>query len=111
MMRAHSPRPRGTAKAIGRSLRLYHGKDAPKAAMAELYRAFVPAGGLAFDIGAHVGDRISIFRQLGARVVALEPQPGPMRALRLIHGRDAGVCPVWTGRGGAHPPPRAVRRR
>jgi FkbM family methyltransferase len=84
-------RAKGTAKAIGRSLRLYHGKDAPRAAMAELYRAFVPAGGLAFDIGAHVGDRISVFRQLGARVVALEPQPGPLRALRLIHGRDRQV--------------------
>jgi FkbM family methyltransferase len=32
-----------------------------------------------------------VFRRLGARVVALEPQPGPLRALRLIHGRDAGV--------------------
>jgi FkbM family methyltransferase len=84
-------RAKGTAKAVGRSLRLYHGPDAPKAAMAALYRRFVPEGGLAFDIGAHVGDRISAFRSLGARVVALEPQQGPMRALRLIHGRDAGV--------------------
>ncbi|MGL4727749.1 MAG: FkbM family methyltransferase [Bosea sp. (in: a-proteobacteria)] len=84
-------RAKGTAKAIGRSLRLYHGKDAPRAAMAALYARFVPHGGLAFDIGSHVGDRVSVFRQLGARVVALEPQPGPMRALQLIHGRDEHV--------------------
>ena len=34
----------------------------------------VKPGDLAFDIGSHVGDRISSFRRLGARVVALEPQ-------------------------------------
>ena len=56
--------------------------------MDALYARFVKAGDLAFDIGAHVGDRISSFRRLGARVVALEPQPGPARAIRLIHGRD-----------------------
>ncbi len=60
--------------------------------MDALYRRFVGPGGLAFDIGAHVGDRISSFRRLGARVVALEPQPGPARALRLIHGRDPHVA-------------------
>ncbi len=67
-MPAQNLRPRGTAKAIGRSLRLYHGPGAPRAAMAALYRTFVRQGGLAFDIGAHVGDRISVFRSLGARV-------------------------------------------
>ena len=44
--------------------------------MDALYARFLRAGDLAFDIGAHVGDRISSFRRLGARVVALEPQPG-----------------------------------
>jgi len=77
--------------AIARSLRIYHGPEAPKAAMDALYRRFVKPGDLVFDIGAHVGDRISSVRRLGARVVALEPQPGPARALRLIHGRDHDV--------------------
>lgn len=84
-------RPRGTAAAIGRSLRLYRGAGAPRAAMDALYRRFVRPDDLVFDIGAHVGDRVAAFRRLGARVVALEPQPGPMRALRLLHGRDPGV--------------------
>ena len=70
--------------------------------MDALYARFVSAGDLAFDIGAHVGDRISSFRRLGARVVALEPQPGPARALRLIHGRDPAVTLVA--------PPPATRR-
>jgi FkbM family methyltransferase len=83
--------PRGTARALRRSLRLYHGDRARNAAMDALYARFLRPGDLAFDIGAHVGDRISCFRRLGARVLALEPQPGPARVLRLIHGRDPQV--------------------
>lgn len=55
--------------------------------MDALNACFVPNGGLAFDIGAHVGDRTASFLRLGASVVALEPQPRVFRALRLIHGR------------------------
>jgi FkbM family methyltransferase len=83
--------PKGTAKALSRSLRVYHGDKARNAAMDQLYARFLRPGDLAFDIGAHVGDRVSSFRRLGARVVALEPQPGPARAIRLIHGRDPQV--------------------
>jgi FkbM family methyltransferase len=81
----------GTAAAVGRSLRVYHGDKARTLAMDALYGRFLKAGDLAFDVGAHVGDRVSSFRRLGARVVALEPQPGPARAIRLIHGRDPQV--------------------
>jgi len=40
-----------------------------------LYHGLVPADGLVFDVGAHLGDRTLAFAALGARVVALEPQP------------------------------------
>lgn len=83
--------PKGTVKALSRSLRMYHGDKARNAALDRLYGAFLRPGDLAFDIGAHVGDRISSFRRLGARVVALEPQPGPARIIRLIHRRDPRV--------------------
>ncbi len=76
---------------VFRSLRLYHGPCAPKAAMDQIYSQFVKPGDLVYDIGAHVGDRVSSFRRLGARVVALEPQPLLMRVLQLIHGRDPSV--------------------
>ena len=67
--------------------------------MDELYAQFVHSGDLVFDIGAHVGDRIGAFRRLGARVVAVEPQPAPMQALRLLYGRDGAVAlePVAIG--------------
>ncbi len=57
----------------------------------ELYRPFVGAGDLAFDVGAHLGDRTSAFRKLGARVVALEPQPAVRRWLVLLVGRSRDV--------------------
>jgi FkbM family methyltransferase len=39
------------------------------------YRQFVHPGALSFDIGAHLGSRSRAFLDLGARVIALEPQP------------------------------------
>lgn len=59
--------------------------------MDRLYRQFVQPGDLVFDIGAHVGDRVATFRRLGARVVAVEPQPGLTKTLRLLYGRDPNV--------------------
>lgn len=88
-------------RGLTRSLVLYHGNRARHRAMDALYRRFLAAGDLAFDIGAHVGDRTSSFRRLGARVVAVEPQPGPMRLLRLIHGRDRNVTLVEAAVGAA----------
>ncbi len=76
---------------VFRSLRVYHGRDAPKARMDALYARYVQPGDLVIDVGAHVGDRVSSFRRLEARVVALEPQPLLLRALHLIHGRDRDV--------------------
>jgi FkbM family methyltransferase len=91
--------PKGTAAALGRSLRIYHGDRTRNEAMDALYSRFLRPGDLAFDVGAHVGDRISSFRRIGARVVAAEPQPGPARILRLLHGRDPDVTllPVAVG--------------
>jgi FkbM family methyltransferase len=80
-----------TARGVLRSLRIYYGDRGRRAAMQRLYARFVRPGDLVFDIGAHVGDRTAAFRSLGARVVAVEPQLALVRALKLIHGRDAGV--------------------
>ncbi|QXM25700.1 FkbM family methyltransferase [Elioraea tepida] len=88
---------RALAHAAGlvRSVAIYHrGGRARRAALDAWYRRFLAPGELAFDIGAHVGDRVAAFRRLGARVVAVEPQPGPMRVLRLMFGRDRGVTLV-----------------
>lgn len=84
----------GALAALRRSLDVYYGDSARDAAMDRLYAKFVRSGDLAFDIGSHVGDRIGSFRRLGARVVALEPQPLCARAIRTIYEGDAGVTLV-----------------
>lgn len=88
-----------TVRGVARSLRTYYGNRERRAAMDLLYGRFVKAGDLVFDIGAHVGDRIACFRRLGARVVAVEPQPALVRTLRLLYGRDRAVAiePVAVG--------------
>lgn len=59
--------------------------------MVRFYGDFLGPDDVGFDIGAHVGSRVRAWRRLGARVVAVEPQPDCLRVLRLLHGRDAGV--------------------
>jgi FkbM family methyltransferase len=63
-------------KQIGvlRSIAIYWRPGRQKA-LQEFYAPFLGQGDLAFDIGAHLGDRSAAFAALGARVVALEPQP------------------------------------
>ena len=78
-------------KALLRSIRIYHGSKKHQVALDRMYGQFLKPGDLAFDIGAHVGDRIGSFRRLGARVVALEPQPGPAKVARWFHRKDPEV--------------------
>ncbi|HEY8471700.1 MAG TPA: FkbM family methyltransferase [Natronosporangium sp.] len=79
---------------LHRSLQVYYGDPARDAAMDALHARFVTAGSVAFDIGSHVGDRIGSFRRLGARVVALEPQPLCVTAIRRLYGDDDAVTLV-----------------
>jgi len=80
--------------ALHRSLDVYYGDPARDAAMDRLYARFVRAGDIAFDIGSHVGDRIGAFRRLGARVVALEPQPDCAAVVRALYADDRQVTLV-----------------
>ena len=77
---------------LRRSFDVYYRDTARTVRMDRLNAQFIRKGGLAFDIGAHVGDRTASFRRLGASVVALEPQPDVFRALRLIHGKDHRIA-------------------
>ena len=81
-----------TARGVLRSLRVYYGHRERRAAMDRLYGQFVRKGDLVFDVGSHVGDRIGAFRRLGARVVAVEPQPALVTTLKLLYGRDRDVA-------------------
>jgi FkbM family methyltransferase len=62
-----------------------------------LYRAFVAAGDLVFDVGAAEGAHTVVFRALGARVVAVEPQAYCLEVLRRRFAADDGVTVVAAG--------------
>jgi FkbM family methyltransferase len=85
------------ATGMARSLITYYGPIWRRHRMDAFYRQFLGSGDLAFDVGAHVGNRIRIFRRIGARVVAVEPQPDFVALLQLLYGRDTGVIIEATG--------------
>ena len=76
---------------LARSAVIYRARPWKARRAVRFYRRFVRSGDLCFDIGAHLGDRTAAFRRLGARVVAVEPQPLFAAALRRLHGRDNAV--------------------
>lgn len=90
---ASMPAPSPALSGVFRSLRLYRAEAHHRSLVAFLPEV-APGARLVFDVGAHVGDRVRAFRALGARVVAVEPNPRLLRALRLMHGRDEGVALV-----------------
>ncbi len=81
-----------TWRGVLRSLRIYYGDRTRRDAMDALHARFLKEGDLAFDIGAHVGDRVASFRRLGARAVALEPQPALARTIALLFAFDRNVA-------------------
>lgn len=83
---------RHPARLIGlaRSLWLYYGVPGRLSRTRRFYAQFVRQGELCFDVGAHVGNRAWVWSGLGARVVAIEPQPDFAAFLRwLFRNRPA----------------------
>jgi FkbM family methyltransferase len=74
-----------------RSLLIYYAKPFQLRQMRWFYANLISPGDLCFDIGAHVGNRISVWHGLGAQVVGVEPQPACMRLLRRLYGREPSV--------------------
>jgi FkbM family methyltransferase len=95
-LRAPPPWRERLAARLGlcRSLLIYRAIPWRAAQLRRFYRRFVPPGGLAFDIGAHAGNRVDAFRALGARVVAVEPQPAFVQRLQRRHANDPRVVVV-----------------
>jgi len=59
--------------------------------MISFYQKWVKPGGLVFDIGANVGNRIDLFLELGAKVVAVEPQQGCIKILKEKYGDKINI--------------------
>jgi|688.fasta_scaffold83577_2 FkbM family methyltransferase len=69
--------------------------------MRSFYAQFVTAGCLCFDVGANMGNRTKIFRRLGARVLAVEPQANCLEVLRRAFAEDPGVTVLAEAAGAA----------
>src|SRR3989304_4794090 len=89
-----------TRRGLLRSLLIYYGVPFKLRRLADLFRTFVKPGDLCFDVGAHVGDRTRALRRLGARVVAIEPQPACLDFLKWMCRNDKAVTVVAAGGGG-----------
>ena len=76
---------------VARSLLTYYGPVWRRGRMSRFYQQFIAEGDLCFDLGAHVGNRVRVWRRLGARVIAVEPQPNCLKVLRFLYGREAAV--------------------
>lgn len=80
--------------AIRTSIRTYCRAPGRAAALDAFQSRFLGPGELGFDVGAHVGDRAASFLRLGARAVAVEPQPRLARFLRLAFRNDPNFALV-----------------
>jgi FkbM family methyltransferase len=78
---------------MAKTLAIYYGKPLRLRGMKRLYgrELGMGPGSLAFDVGAHVGNRVRAWRKLGAAVVAVEPQAAPLSVLRRLYGADPEV--------------------
>lgn len=77
-----------------RSVLIYHGIPFRRRQLTRFHAPFIRPGDLCFDIGAHVGSRPRAWLPLGARIVAVEPQPECMALLRRWYGREPRITLV-----------------
>jgi FkbM family methyltransferase len=76
------------------SLLIYYGLPFHHRSLTRMYAPFINPGDLCFDIGAHLGDRTRAWSQLGARIIALEPQPACINWLRYWYGNHPNIVLV-----------------
>jgi FkbM family methyltransferase len=86
---------------LARSAAIYHGNPLKRRRARVFYRRLVRPGDLCFDVGAHLGDRTAQFLALGARVIAVEPQPAPLALLRRLYGKNPRVVLIGAALGAA----------
>ena len=80
-----------SAYGLIRSIIMYRARPLKRRKARRFYGQFVRPGAMCFEIGAHVGDRVSTYIWLGASVVAVEPQPLFFRFLSRLYGHRQDV--------------------
>jgi FkbM family methyltransferase len=62
------------------------------------YKKFISEDDLVFDVGANFGNRVDPLLEIGAKVVAIEPQPLCFTYLKLKYGSKIGIENVAVGK-------------
>lgn len=83
-----------TRMGLLKSIATYYWKPFALKRLRRFYGQFVSSGDLCFDLGAHVGNRTQAWVDLGARVIAVEPQPACVSYLRRRFRARPGVTIV-----------------
>lgn len=73
---------------ILRSVLIYYWKPFNRRRLKRFYSQFIAPGDLCFDIGAHLGNRSDTWLSLGAKVIAVEPQPACVAFLKKKLGNQ-----------------------
>ena len=79
-------------------------KLASRERMLGFYAGFISRGDLVFDVGANIGEYSDAFLALGARVIAIEPNPSCCNRLKMIAKRGNLIvenCAVGDAEGAA----------
>ncbi len=76
-----------TLSGLIKSFLIYYAIPTKRIRMQRLYGQFIGRGSLAFDIGSHIGNRIGVWSRLGARIIALEPNPNCRPVIEALHGK------------------------
>jgi FkbM family methyltransferase len=79
------------ALGVARSFLIYYATPFRLSSLRRFSRSLLRPGDLAFDLGAHAGNRVYAWTRLGARVVAVEPNPTFFRLLSALWGRHPRV--------------------
>jgi len=72
----------------------YHQSEFHHKKRLSFFSQFIAPGDLVFDVGANLGQRAAIFRELGAHLVCIEPQESCVRTLRATYASDPEVVIV-----------------
>jgi FkbM family methyltransferase len=67
---------------------MYYGKPFNRRRLTRFYGQFVKEGDLCFDVGAHLGNRTDAWLRLGAKVIAVDPQPACISFLKSHFGTN-----------------------
>ncbi|MDG4555690.1 MAG: FkbM family methyltransferase [Candidatus Competibacter sp.] len=86
---------------LWRSVLMYHAIPLRRRRLTRFYAQFIRPGDLCFDIGAHVGSRLRAWTPLGARILAVEPQPECMVLLRRWYGHLSHIVLIEQAVGAA----------